>query len=107
MFANVERVRERERDWCRHVKVNMASADRQVERERDVCVCVFFLNFVSLFYFTLGTRLRISKFCVDLCKKKSDRTRCLAVSILEYNINWNSKRFGFLKEKRNSVVIHR
>ena len=31
------------------------------------------------------------KVCVDLCKKKSDRTRCLAVSILEYNINWNSK----------------
>ena len=44
---------ERERDWCRHVKVNLASADRQVERERerDVCVCVFFLNFVSLFCF--------------------------------------------------------
>ena len=37
------------------------------------------------FFFTLGTRLRI-----DLCKK-SDRTRCLAVSILEYNINSNSK----------------
>ena len=52
----------------------------RVERERDVCV--FFLNFVS-FFFTLGTRLRI-----DLCKK-SDRTRCLAVSILEYNINSN------------------
>ena len=73
MFANV--MRERERDWCRHVKVNIASADRQVERERCVCVCVcvcvFFLNVVILcgFFFTLGTRLRISKFCVDLCKK--------------------------------------
>ena len=68
MFANVEREREREReiDWRRHVKVNIASADRQVERERCVCesVCEFFLNFVSLFF-----RLRISKFCVDLCKK--------------------------------------
>ena len=42
-------------------------------------------------FFTLGTRLRISKFCVDLCKKKSDHTRCLAVSILEFNINWNLK----------------
>ena len=52
MFANVERERERERerDWCRHVKVNIVSADRQVEREREVCVCVFFLNFVSFFY---------------------------------------------------------
>ena len=51
-------------------------------------MCVLFLNFARLF-FTLRT-LRISKFCVDLCKK-SDRTRCLAVSILEYNIYWNSK----------------
>ena len=50
---------------------------------------MFFFNFVSLFFFTLGTHLRISKFCVDLCKKKkkkSDRTRCLAVSILEYSL---------------------
>ena len=47
-------------------------------------MCVFFLNFIRVF-FSLGTRLRI-----DLCKK-SDRTRCLAVSILEYNINSNSK----------------
>ena len=41
--------------------------------------------------------------------KKSDRTRCLAVSILEYSIYWNSKsaELGFLKEERNSVVIHR
>ena len=30
--------------------------------------CVFFLNFV-IFFYTLGTRLHISKFCVDLCKK--------------------------------------
>ena len=57
-----------------------------------VCVCVCsFLNVVILCVFTLGTRLSISKFCVDLCKKKSDRTRCLAASILEFNINWNSK----------------
>ena len=45
MFANVER------DWCRHVKVNIASADRQVERERErgVCVCVLF-EFLQFFY---------------------------------------------------------
>ena len=79
MFANVKREREREserereRDWCRQVKLNIASADRQVER--CVCVCVCFLNIVILCVFysgdssTLGTRLRISKFCVDLCKK--------------------------------------
>ena len=71
MFANVKREREREgeRDWCRHLKVNIPSADRQVEREREIYVCVLFLNFVNLFFFTLGTCLRISKICVDLCKK--------------------------------------
>ena len=68
------------------------STSREREREREereremcVCVCVLFLNFGS-FFFTLETRLRISKFCVDLCQKKSDRTRCLAVSILEPNL---------------------
>ena len=84
------------------------------------------MNFVSFVFSTLGTRLPISKFSVDLCKKNLDRTRCLAVSILStisdpkllgprYNINWNSKSaerakaFWFLKEERNTciVVIHR
>ena len=37
------------------------------EREREVRVCVLFE--IRQFFFTLGTRLRISKFCVDLCKK--------------------------------------
>ena len=50
VFANVKR----ERDWCRHVKVNIASADRQVERERererDVCVCSFWISSVCFFY---------------------------------------------------------
>ena len=48
---------------------------------------VLFLNFVTFFFFfffTLGTRLRISKF--SIFAKKSDGTRCLAVSILEYNL---------------------
>ena len=42
----------------------MRERDRHVERERDVCV-----EFRQFFSFTLGTRLGISKFCVDLCKK--------------------------------------
>ena len=50
------------------------STIRERERERDECVLFEFRQF----FFTLGTRL-----CIDLCKK-SDRTRCLAVSILEY-----------------------
>ena len=51
-------------------------------------MCVLF-EFRQFFY--SGNSSTYFKVCVDLCKKKSDRTRCLVVSILEYNINWNSK----------------
>ena len=82
-----------------------------------MCVLFEFRQFVV--FFTLETRLRISKFCVDLCKK-SDRTICLAVSILEYNLGpkitgsevqyWLEFKVGRVSEsveERNSVVIHR
>ena len=78
--------------FCSFLEKEAEIGGRERERERDVCVCVCVcacvcVIFVSFFFFTLGTHLRISKFCVDLCKKKkSDRTRCLAVSILEYNL---------------------
>ena len=52
-------------------------------------MCVFFLDFVRVFFYS-GNSSTYFKVCVDLCKK-SDRTRCLAFSILEYNINSNSK----------------
>ena len=69
-----------------NIKVNIPSADRQGEREREMHV--FFLNFARFFY--SGNSSTYFKVCVDLCKK-SDRTRCLAVSILEYNINWKGR----------------
>ena len=49
MFAKIKTGR----DWCRHVKVNIASADRQVERERErcVCVCSFCFEFRQFFFF--------------------------------------------------------
>ena len=78
MFANVER----------DIKVNIPSADRQVEREMRV----FFLIFDRFFY--SGNSSTYFKVCVDLCKK-SDRPRCLLSTILTG------------KEERNSVVIHR
>ena len=82
MFANVERERLVQ---ARQSKPCIGGATSR-ERERE-CVCVCVLFEFRQFFFTLGTRLRSSKFCVDLCKKKkSDRTRCLAVSILEYNL---------------------
>ena len=61
------------------IKVSNASADRQVERERDMCLCSFLISSVCS---TLGTRLCISKFS-KFFAKNSDHTRCLAVSILE------------------------
>ena len=68
-----------------------------------MCVLIEFRQFLLFFY--SGNSSTYFKVCVDLCKKISVRTRCLAVSILEYNINWNSKsaELGFLKEE----VIHR
>ena len=74
-----------------------------------MCVCVFLLNFVSFCVFLLWELVYVFQSLCRSLQKKSDRTRCVAVSILEYNINWNSKsaELGFLKEERNSVVIHR
>ena len=66
---------------------NIPSAEREREREREMCV--FFLDFVRVFFYS-GNSSTYFKVCVDLCKK-SDRTRCLAFSILEYNINSNLK----------------
>ena len=51
-----------------------------------MCVCVFFLNFVSFFFFYSGNSSTYFKVLCRSLQKKSDRTRCLAVSILEYNL---------------------
>ena len=87
-------------------------------------MCVFILNFVSLFCL-LCELVYVFQSFVSIFAKKSDRTRCLVVLILEYNLEpknyWvrdtiltgirsrqsERKRFGFLKEERISVVIHR
>ena len=102
MFA-MERERERERDWCRHIKVNIPSADRQVERERkreNVCVCV-----CVLFEFRQFSSFQSLCRSLQNLKKKSDRTRCLAVSILEYNINWNSRLAERVKAFKNEIHL--
>ena len=83
-------------------------------------MCVFFLTFVSLFFFLLWELVYVFQSLCRSLQKKSDPTRCLAVSILEYNLGPKGtiltgirsrqserKRFGFLKEEQNSVVIHR
>ena len=83
-----------------------------------VCVCVYFLNVVILCVFLLwglvyaGNSSTYFKVLCRSLQKKSDRTRCLAVSILEFNTNWNSKsaeraKAFWFSEERNSVVIHR
>ena len=55
-----------------------------------VCVCVLF-EFRQIVVFLLWELVYVFQSFVQIFAKKSDRTRCLAVSILEYNINWNSK----------------
>ena len=120
MFANVKRERER-LVQARQSKHCVGGSTSSLERER--CVCVFFLNFVFLLWDLVYV---FQSFGSIFVKKKSDRTRCLAVSILEYNLGpkitgsdrgtiltgirsrqSERKRFGFLKEERNGVVIHR
>ena len=51
-----------------------------------MCVCVFFLNFASLFFLLWELVYKFQSFVSIFAKKKSDCTRCLAVSILEYNL---------------------
>ena len=53
-----------------------------------VCVCVL-LEFLQLFFFYSGnspTYFKVLCRSLQKKKKKSDRTTCLAVSILEYNL---------------------
>ena len=89
MFANGERERLVQARQSKPCIGGSTSRERERERERGrcVCVCVFFLNFVSLFFFYSGNSSTYFKvLCRSLQKKKSDRARCLAVSILEYNL---------------------
>ena len=60
------------------------SRERERERERGVCVCV--CEFRQFVYFYSGNSSTYFKVLNRSLQKKSDRTRCLAVSILEYNL---------------------
>ena len=78
-----------------------------------MCVCVLFELRQIVVVFYSGNCLRISKFCVDLCKKHLIardvlRFQFLSTILTEIPSGQNErKRFGFLKEEQNSVVIHR
>ena len=69
-----------------NIKVNIPSADRQGEREREACVLFEFRQI-----FLLWELVYVFQSLCRSLQKKSDRTRCLAVSILEYNINWKGR----------------
>ena len=58
-------------DWCRHVKVNIASADRQVEREgeRERGVCVLF-EFRQFLFFLLWELVYVFQSFVSIFAKK-------------------------------------
>ena len=115
--------KERERDWCRHMKVNIASADRQVEREREMCVCSFWIS--SVCFFLLWKLVYVFQSFVSIFAKKiwsykmsSGINSWVQIRTQNYWVRGTilagirsrqsqRKRFGFLKEERNSVVIHR
>ena len=72
---------------------------------------------ISSGFFYSGNSSAYFKVCVDLCKKKKkknlvvrDVKRFQFLSTILTGIRSRQseqKHFGFLKEKRNSVVIHR
>ena len=51
---------------------------------------MFFFEFRQFVFYSGNSSTYFKVLCRSL-QKKSDRTRCLAVSILEYDINWNLK----------------
>ena len=51
-----------------------------------VCVCVLFEFRHFLLFFYSGNSSTYFKVLCQSLQKKSDRTRCLAVSILKYNL---------------------
>ena len=52
-----------------------------------VCVCSFLISSVCFFYSgNSSTYFKVLCRSMQKKKKKSDRTRCVAVSILEYNL---------------------
>ena len=59
------------------------TTSREREREREKCVCVLF-EFRQ--FFSLWELVYIFQSFVSIFAKKSDRTRCLAISILGYNL---------------------
>ena len=101
VFANVKRVRERERETgeCTSFRENQsASADRGVCVCVCVClsVCLFFLDFVI--FLTLRTRLRISKFRLQIFAKKIWSYEMSLSDCLEVEVGiWARKLSGFLK----------
>ena len=89
MFANGVREGERERlvqaRQGKHCIGGSTSREREREREMCVCVCVLF-EFRQFFFFYSGNSSTYFKVLCRSLQKKSDLTRCLAVSILEYNL---------------------
>ena len=83
MFANGEREGERERlVQARQGKYCIGGSTSREKDERDVCVL---FEFRQGFFYS-GNSSTYFKVLSIFAKKKSDRTRCLAVSILEYNL---------------------
>ena len=67
----------------KHCIDGSTSGERVRERKRERCVCVVFFLFRQFVFFYSGNSSTYFKVLCRSLQKKSDRTRCLAVSILE------------------------
>ena len=86
MFANAEREREKERERERLVQARQSEhcIGGSTSRERGVL-----FEFRQFVFYSGNSSTYFKVLCRSLQRSlqgKSDRTRCLAVSILEYNL---------------------
>ena len=82
------REREGERERLVQARQGKHCIGGSTSREREMCVCVCVLFEFRQFVFLLWELVYVFQSFVSIFakKKKSDRTRCLVVSVLEYNL---------------------
>ena len=91
---------------ARAIKVNIPSRKSDVCVCVCVCVCVFFFNFVSFFFYSGNSSAYFKQ--NNLIVRDVLRFQFLSTILTGIRSRQSErKRFGFLKEERNNVVIQR
>ena len=76
--------RERDRERLVQARQSKHCIGGSTSRERERCVCVFFLNFVSLFFYSGNSSTYFKVLCRSLQKKK--KKNLIVRDVLEYNL---------------------